>query len=146
VNTSTTGIDWVGAIRFSDAHAVVRSIEQDATSPKAAVSVAGHRSDEHDLGGELHVNMSSSLSIGEALDAVVAVTEDNLSSEVGRGERKPADVQVIAFLRERQSRHRWRGLYEGRSTHRHEIAAVGKYRRITDVRVALTARTVALGM
>jgi hypothetical protein len=128
----------------SDARAVQRAIEQAATSPKAAVSVAALRSDEHNLGVELHVNVSSSLSIGEALDAVVAVTEDNVSTEVRRGENggrtlkhsgvvrslttigtlspqesawsihasvpwdrtwKPADVRVIAFLQERQSRH-----------------------------------------
>src|SRR5260221_6429752 len=127
----------------SDARAVQRAIEQAATSRKAAVSVAVLRRDEHDLGVELRVNRPSSLSIGEALDAVVAVTEDNLSTEVRRGENggrtlkhsgvvrslttigtlaprelagsmnvslpldqawKPADVRVIAFLQERQSR------------------------------------------
>ena len=128
----------------SDARAVQRAIEQAATRPKAAVTVAAVRSDEHDLRVELHVNMASSLSVGEALDAVVAVTEDKLSTEVRRGENggrtlkhsgvvrslttigtlsprksawsidasvpwdmawKLADIRVIAFVQERQSRH-----------------------------------------
>ena len=127
----------------SNARAVQRAIEQAATSPKAAVTVAALRSDRG-LDAELHVTRSSSLSIGEPLDAVVAVTENNLSTEVRRGENggrtlkhtgvvrslttigtlspqesawslngsvpwdlawKPANVRVIAFLQERESRH-----------------------------------------
>ena len=106
--------------------------------------MAAVRTDEHDLRVELHVNMASSLSVDQALDAVVAVTEDKLSTEVRRGENggrtlkhsgvvrslstigtlspresawsmdasvpwdvawKPADVRVIAFVKERLSRH-----------------------------------------
>src|SRR6266850_1965174 len=127
----------------SNARAVQRAIEQAATSAKAAVSVTALRGDEHDLRVEMRVNMPPS-SIDDTLDAVVAVTEDNLSTEVRRGENggrtlrhngvvrslttigtwtsqeqlssmkasvpwdrvwKPADVRVIAFLQERQSRH-----------------------------------------
>jgi hypothetical protein len=127
----------------SNARAVQRAIEQAAASPKATVRVAALRVDEQDLRVELHVDLPSSLSSDE-VDAVVAVTEDNLSTEVRRGENrgrtlrhsgvvrslttigtlsprepaasmtvslpwdhtwKPADVRVIAFLQERQSRH-----------------------------------------
>jgi hypothetical protein len=127
----------------SDARAVERAVEQAATSPKAAVSVAALRSDELHLGVDVHVRRPSSLSIGEALDAVVAVAEDNLSTQVRRGENggrilkhsgvvrslttigtlsprdsewsmngsvpwdrtwKPAEVRVIAFLQQRESR------------------------------------------
>jgi len=127
----------------SNARAVHGAIEQAAMSPKAAVSVTAQRGDEHDLHIELRVNMPPS-PIDDTLDAVIAVTEDNLSTEVRRGENggrtlrhngvvrslttvgtwtrqepassmkasvpwdrawKPADIRVIAFLQERQSRH-----------------------------------------
>jgi hypothetical protein len=70
----------------SNAPAVQRAIEQAATSPKAAVRVAAIRNDADDLRVELHVDMPSSLSTGDTLDAIIAVTEDNLSSKVRRGE------------------------------------------------------------
>jgi hypothetical protein len=70
----------------SNARAVQRAIEQAAMSPKATVSVAARRSDERDLRVDLRIDMPSSFATGGALDAVVAVTEDNLSSDVRRGE------------------------------------------------------------
>lgn len=127
----------------SNAGAVQRAIEQAATSPKADVTVAACHSDRN-LDVELHVTQSSNISIREPLDAVVAVTENNLSTQVRRGENggrtlkhsgvvrslttvgillpresswsidasvpwdlawKPANVRVVAFLQERESRH-----------------------------------------
>jgi hypothetical protein len=70
----------------SNARAVQRAIEQAATRPKATVSVAARRGDERDLRVDLRINMPSSFARGGTLDAVVAVTEDNLSSDVRRGE------------------------------------------------------------
>ncbi len=70
----------------SDARAVRRAIEQAAASPKATVRVAALRVDEQALRVELHVGPSSSLVSDQAVDAVVAITEDNLSTDVRRGE------------------------------------------------------------
>src|SRR6266852_9685647 len=47
----------------SDARAVQRAIEQAATSPKAAVTVAALRSDEQDVQVELHVNIPAAFTI-----------------------------------------------------------------------------------
>src|SRR5258708_23615525 len=69
----------------SNARAVQGAIERSAMSPKAAVSVTAQRGDEHDLRVEFRVNMPPS-PIDDTLDAVIAVTEDNLSTEVRRGE------------------------------------------------------------
>ena len=128
----------------SDARGVERAIEQAAKTPKAAVGVAAARSvDGRDLHVELHIDAPTGLAIGDTVDALVAVTEDNLSTKVRRGENsgrtlthsavvrslttvgtlssgeatwsknasvpwdhgwKSADVRVIGFLQERQSR------------------------------------------
>src|SRR5258708_5248791 len=58
----------------SNARAVQRAIEQAATSAKAAVSVTALRGDEHDLRVEMRVNMPAAFTIGDTMDAVVAVT------------------------------------------------------------------------
>src|SRR5712691_1250500 len=63
----------------SNARAVQRAIEQAAASPKATVRVAALRGDEQDLRVQLHVSLSSSLPSDEAVEAVVAITEDNWS-------------------------------------------------------------------
>src|SRR3989442_5293974 len=84
----------------SNARAVHEAIEQAAMRPKAAVSVTAQRGDEHDLHIELRVNIPPS-PIDDTLDAVIAVTEDNLSTEVRRGEnggRTPRDNRGVGRL------------------------------------------------
>lgn len=126
----------------SDLKAVMRAITQAAQAPKATVAVTVERAGAgRDLDLSLNVNAPPGLTLHEAVDVVVAVTEDNLTTSVARGENsgrnlrhtgvvrtlttiatltertwsgrasvpwqsawKLADVRVIAFLQERQSR------------------------------------------
>ena len=128
----------------SDARAVQRAIEQAAKTPKTAVGVAATRTgDQRGLRVELRGDTPDGPAIDDTVDALVAVIEDNLATEVRRGENggrmlkhsavvrslttvgtlssreptwsmnasvpwdqgwKPADVRVIGFLQERQSR------------------------------------------
>jgi hypothetical protein len=128
----------------SNARAVQRGIEQAAASPKAAVNVAAVRIGDHDLRVELGISVPAGFSHSGTFDAVVAIAEDKLTSEVRRGENggrtlrhtgvvrslttigtwspqestwsvnalvpwdrawKPADVRVVAFLQDRETRH-----------------------------------------
>lgn len=127
----------------SDVAAIHRAIKLAALAPKAAVVVQAARSgDGRDLRVELQADVPSTVLLHGAVDAVVAVTEDNLATEVRRGENsgrtlrhtgvvralttagtltqgrtwsggaslpwqaawKAADMRVIAFLQERDSR------------------------------------------
>ena len=127
----------------SDVKAVLRSIQQAARAPKATVDVTVDRAGTgRDLGVAVDVDVPPALTLHEAVDVVVAITEDNLVTNVARGENrgrtlrhtgvvralttiatltsgrtwsgrtsvpwqsswKPADVRVVGFLQERDSR------------------------------------------
>ena len=125
----------------SDLKAVLHAIGQAAQATKATVAVTADRAGAgRDLDIALDVNAPPALTLHE-VDVVVAVTEDNLTTSVARGENggrtlrhtgvvralttiatmterawsgrasipwqsawKPADVRVVAFLQERDSR------------------------------------------
>jgi len=90
----------------SNARAVHGAIEQAAMSPKAAVSVTAQRGDEHDMHIELRVNTPPS-PIDDTLDAVIAVTEDNLSTEVRRGENGGRTLRHNGVVRSLTTVGRW---------------------------------------
>jgi hypothetical protein len=83
----------------SNARAVLQAIEQAATSPQAAVSVTATRDDERDVRVELRVDTPADLSISGEVDALVAVTEDNLSTDVRRGENRGRTLKHSGVVR-----------------------------------------------
>jgi hypothetical protein len=127
----------------SDITAVQRAITQAAHAPKAAVDVAALRANDRDLRVDIHVTVPPSLTLREGADVLVAIVEDNLVTEVRRGENggrtlrhsavvrsltsvgtlspdehmwatnasmpvdpawKPANLRIISFLQEHESR------------------------------------------
>jgi len=127
----------------SDIRAVQRAIKEVAQAPKAAVDVSVVRANGRDLHVDIHVDVPPSLTLIESADVLVAIIEDNLVTEVRRGENggrtlrhsavvrslttvgtfapherawsttvsmaiaqewKPANVRVVGFLQERESR------------------------------------------
>jgi hypothetical protein len=128
----------------SDVDAVQRAVNQAAQAPKAAVDVIAVRAGERALRVNVHVTVPHSLALRDGADVVVAITEDNLATEVRRGENRgrslrhsavvrglttigtlspgerewsngvtlplatdwmAANVRIISFLQERESRH-----------------------------------------
>jgi hypothetical protein len=127
----------------SDISAVQRAITQAAQAPKAAVDVSVLRANGRDLHVDVRVDVPPSLTLIDSADVLIAITEDNLVTEVRRGENggrtlrhsavvrtmtsvgtlapherawstiasvavapewKPANVRVVGFLQERESR------------------------------------------
>jgi hypothetical protein len=127
----------------SDIGEVRRAIEQAARAPKAAIDVTAVRANDQDLHVDVHVTVPASLTLRESADVLVAIAEDNLVTEVRRGENsgrtlrhsavvrsltsvgalspdehmwstnasmpvdpawKPANLRIISFLQERESR------------------------------------------
>jgi hypothetical protein len=71
----------------SDLKAVLRAITHAAQAPKATVAVTVARAGaKRDLDLALNVNAPPALTLHDAVDVVVAVTEDNLTTSVARGE------------------------------------------------------------
>jgi hypothetical protein len=84
----------------SDAGAVEGAIKLAARAPKAAVSVAVARvADTRELHVDVRVEVPSNLAIRDAADALIAVTEDNLSTEVRRGENGGRTLKHSAVVR-----------------------------------------------
>ena len=84
----------------SEGVAVQTAIAQAAQRPKADVSVTVARAtDERALHIEAHVNVPPALVIREAADLVVAVTEDNLVTDVRRGENRGRLLKHSAVVR-----------------------------------------------
>jgi hypothetical protein len=83
----------------SDISAVHRAIKQAAQAPKAAVDVAAVRADDRDLHVDLHVNVPASLTLRESADVLVAIAEDNLATEVRRGENGGRTLRHSAVVR-----------------------------------------------
>jgi hypothetical protein len=80
----------------SDSAAVRRAIEEAARAPKAAVGVVAERAADR---RELHVEVPPNLALHDAADVVVAVTEDNLSTDVRRGENGGRTLTHSAVVR-----------------------------------------------
>jgi hypothetical protein len=83
----------------SDIGAVHRAIKQAAQAPKAAVDVAAVRADDRDLHVEVHVTVPTSLTLRESADVLVAIAEDNLVTEVRRGENGGRTLRHSAVVR-----------------------------------------------
>jgi hypothetical protein len=67
----------------SDLKTVLRAIKQAAQAPKATVAVTVERAGAgRDLDVSLNVNAPPALTLHEAVDVAVAVTEDNLTTSV----------------------------------------------------------------
>jgi hypothetical protein len=83
----------------SDLSAVRRAIEQAAQAPKAAVDVGVRTAGGRDLRVDVHVDVPPSLTLRESVDVLVAVTENDLSTEVRRGENGGRTLRHSAVAR-----------------------------------------------
>jgi hypothetical protein len=83
----------------SDVSAIQRAINQAAHAPKAAVDVAVRRASDRDLRMDVHVNAPPPLTLRESADVLVAITEDNLVTEVPRGENGGRTLRHSAVVR-----------------------------------------------
>jgi hypothetical protein len=92
----------------SNARAVQQAIEQAATSPKATIAIAAIHDDERDVRVQLHVDRPADLSISGDVDALVAVTEDNLSTDVRRGENRGRTLTHSGAVRSLTTIDTWR--------------------------------------
>jgi hypothetical protein len=82
----------------SDVSGVQRAITQAARAPKAAVDVAAFRANDR-LRVDVHVDVPQSLTLRESADVLVAITEDNLVTEVRRGENGGRTLRHSAVAR-----------------------------------------------
>ena len=83
----------------SDVDAVQRAIKQAAQAPKAVVDTTAVRVGERALRVNIHVTVPPSLALRDSADVVVAVTEDNLATEVRRGENRGRTLRHSAVVR-----------------------------------------------
>jgi hypothetical protein len=83
----------------SDLEAVQRAIKQAAQAPKATVAVAAAYSTDPDLRVEVHVDVQADLAFRDTADVFVAVTEDNLVTDVRRGENRGRTLKHSAVVR-----------------------------------------------
>ncbi len=88
-------LDRVG----SDFDGVQRAITQAAQAAKAAVGVAVIHESSADLRVEVHVDVPSDFEIRDTADVVVAVTEDNLMTDIRRGENRGRTLKHSAVVR-----------------------------------------------
>jgi hypothetical protein len=82
----------------SDITAVHRAIKLAAQAPKAALDVVVEHAADREFRVDLRVDVPPSLAIREA-DVMVAVTEDNLSTTVRRGENSGRTLRHSAVVR-----------------------------------------------
>ncbi len=84
----------------SDAEAVQLAIEEAARTPKAVVGMTAQRlADRRELRVEVHVEVPPTLSIQYPADVLLAVTEDNLTTDVRRGENGGRTLNHSAVVR-----------------------------------------------
>jgi hypothetical protein len=83
----------------SDVDGIHRAITQAAAAPKAIVEVTVGRAHDRELGVGVRVEMPPALTLRESVDALIAVAEDNLFSEVGRGENRGRTLSHSAVVR-----------------------------------------------
>ena len=82
----------------SDVDAVQRAVKQATQAPKAVVDVAA-RAGERALRVNVHVTVPPSLALRDSADVVVAITEDNLATDVRRGENRGQTLRHSAVVR-----------------------------------------------
>jgi hypothetical protein len=83
----------------SDVNAVQRAIKQAAQASKAAVDVMFTRAADGNVHVDVHVDVPKDLTIHGTADVLVAVTEDNLVSDVRRGENRGRTLRHSAVVR-----------------------------------------------
>jgi len=83
----------------SDIDAVQRAVKQAAQAPKAVVDVAAVRAGKRALRVNVHVAVPHSLALRDSADVVVAITEDNLATEVRSGENRGRTLKHSAVVR-----------------------------------------------
>jgi hypothetical protein len=83
----------------SDLNAVQRAIKQASQAPKATVAVSVAHSTDPNLRVEVHVDVPPDLVFRDTADVFVAVTEDNLVTDVRRGENRGRTLKHSAVVR-----------------------------------------------
>jgi hypothetical protein len=83
----------------SDVNAVHRAIRQAARTPTAAVDVMFTRAPDATVHVDVHVDVPRDVTIHGAADVLVAVTEDNLVSDVRHGENRGRTLRHSAVVR-----------------------------------------------
>jgi hypothetical protein len=86
----------------SDHAAIQRAIDQAARSRKSVVAVEA-RADARDVRVEVSVDVPEGVTIGEATELVVAITEDKLATDVRRGENGGRILKHDAVVRSLQT-------------------------------------------
>src|SRR4051794_8603518 len=99
VYTPQLVIDGRLAAVGSDTGAIQRAIRRAAEGPKAAVDVTVIRQRDRELEVRLRVDVPPSLTLRESAEVIVAVVEDNLHSEVRRGENRGRTLKHDAVVR-----------------------------------------------
>jgi hypothetical protein len=83
----------------SDVDAVQRAVKQAAQASKALVDVAAAQAGERSLRVNLHIAVPPSLVLRDSADVVVAITEDNLATDVRRGDNRGRTLRHSAVVR-----------------------------------------------
>jgi hypothetical protein len=83
----------------SDVSAVRRAIANAAKIPKAAIELVAWPADVEHLGIHVQVNVPSDVTVREQADVVIALTQDHLTSDVGRGENRGRRLAHSAVVR-----------------------------------------------
>jgi hypothetical protein len=83
----------------SDVDGIRRAIKQAADAPKADITVTLTDRSERELSARIGVDMPASLKVAETVDVLVAVTEDDLVSDVRRGENHGRTLRHSAVVR-----------------------------------------------
>jgi len=84
----------------NDVTGVYRAVLQAASAPKAAVNVAAEpQPGEGGLKIRISLNIPREVVVDEGADVVVALTEDNLESDVSRGENHGQHLKHTAVVR-----------------------------------------------
>jgi len=83
----------------SDIRAVQRAVKEVAQAPKAAIDVAVLRAHDRSLDVSVHVDVPPTLTLRESADVFVAITEDNLVTEVRHGENGGRTLKHSAVVR-----------------------------------------------
>jgi hypothetical protein len=92
-------IDGASEAVGSDDSDVSRKIAQAAARQKAAINLAALPSQTSSLQLQINVEVPPEIAVTEPSDIVIAVTEDNLSSAVLRGENGGRHLQHTAVVR-----------------------------------------------
>jgi len=83
----------------SDVHAVRRAIARAAQESKARVGVTAEPNDAGHLRVRVEVSTAPGVAIGERADVIVALTEDQLTSDIQRGENRGRLLKHGAVVR-----------------------------------------------